>query len=255
MTYRIAEAADVVGVPTTTLRYYEDIGLTPAPLRAPGYRLYDQDDLARLRFITAAKNLGISLAEVKGLAAAFDVEDCSSVAPQVAQLVAERLTETQTRIGELVALAAQLQDVSDRLAAAPADGPCGDDCPCTTVTIEPTTAGRTSVPLTVTPRTQAPDSEAIACTLRSGAAVDRIRHWQDLVARAVDRQPIDGGVSLLFAAHEDLAGQIATLAAAEQDCCTFFTFTVRLTTGRISLDVQAPPDAAEVVAALFGAPA
>ena len=112
MSYRIAEAADVVGVPATTLRYYEDIGLMPAPGRTPnGYRVYDEGDLARLRFITATKNLGIPLADVKALAAAYDVDDCSSVAHQVVEMVAERLAETQSRIGELVALAVQLQDV------------------------------------------------------------------------------------------------------------------------------------------------
>ena len=111
MTYRIAEAADLVGVPATTLRYYEDIGLMPAPgRRANGYRVYEERDLARLRFISATKNLGIPLADVKALAAAYDVEDCSSVAHQVVELVAARLAETQDRIGELVALAGQLQD-------------------------------------------------------------------------------------------------------------------------------------------------
>lgn len=39
MTYRIAEVAELVGVPATTLRYYEDIGLVEAPARgANGYR-------------------------------------------------------------------------------------------------------------------------------------------------------------------------------------------------------------------------
>ena len=71
----------------------------------------------------------------------------------------------------------------------------------------------------------------------------------------MDRDAIDGGVSLGFLAEEGLASQIAGLAAAEQECCPFFSFTVRLTTGRIRLDVQAPADAAEVVAAMFGRPA
>ena len=102
ITYRIAEAADAVGVPATTLRYYEDIGLMPAPGRGPdGYRVYADTDLVRLRFITAAKNLGIPLADVKALAAAFDVDDCSSVAHQMVELVALRLSETRTRISEL----------------------------------------------------------------------------------------------------------------------------------------------------------
>ncbi|WP_421741368.1 MerR family transcriptional regulator [Cellulomonas sp.] len=256
MTYRIAEAADVVGVPATTLRYYEDIGLMPAPGRGPnGYRVYDETDVARLRFITATKNLGIPLADVKALAAAFDVEDCSSVAHQVVERVAARLSETQTRVGELVALAAQLQDVSARLAAAPTAGSCGDDCPCATVIIEPAPQRRAFVPLTPKPLLVAPDdSAAIACTLQPDAVPDRVADWQDLVARAIDRRPIDGGVSLMFAPDADLAGQIARLAAAEQQCCTFFGFTVHLTTGQVGLDVQAPADAADVVAAMFGAP-
>ena len=255
MSYRIAEAADVVGVPATTLRYYEDIGLMPAPGRTPnGYRVYDEGDLARLRFITATKNLGIPLADVKALAAAYDVDDCSSVAHQVVEMVAERLSETQSRIGELVALAAQLQDVSARLAAAPTGGSCGDDCPCTTVTMEPGRTARTFVPLTLRPvHDDAP--EPIACSLPPGAVPDRVTDWQGVVARATDRQPVDGGVSLTFPSDDDLAAQIAGLAAAEQRCCPFFTFTVRLTTGQLRLDVQAPADAADVVAAMFGSTA
>ena len=256
MTYRIAEAADVVGVPATTLRDYEDIGLVPAPGRGSnGYRVYDESDLARLRFITAAKNLGIPLADVKVLAAAYDVEDCTTVAHQVVELVAARLADTQSRIGELVALAAQLQDVFARLAAAPTAGACGDDCPCTTVRIEPTPHARTFVPLTLTPSpVSRDDGTAIACTLQPDAVPDRVTDWQDLVARATDRTPVDGGVSLAFPADADLAAQIARLAAAEQQCCTFFTFTVRLTTGEVRLEVQAPADASDVVAAMFGAP-
>jgi len=108
MSYRIAEAASLVGVAPTTLRYYEDIGLLAAPARGSnGYRAYDEDDVARLRFVTAVKNLGIPLSDVRELVAAYGVEDCSTVAHHVVETVAARLTETQERIGELVALAAQ----------------------------------------------------------------------------------------------------------------------------------------------------
>lgn len=58
---------------------------------------------------------------------------------------------------------------------------------------------------------------------------------------------------MAFPAEPDLAAQIAGQAAAEQECCSFFTFTVRLTTGQIRLDVRAPVDAADIVAAMFGA--
>ncbi len=180
MTYRIAEAAELVGVPATTLRYYEDIGLVERPARGGnGYRTYDDVDLARLRFITATKNLGIPLADVAELVKAYDVEDCSTVAHQVVEMVAQRLAETQTRIGELVALAAQLQTVSARLAEPPAAGPCGDGCPCATAAPAPLADRRTFVPLMRGPAA-APDEPVVACSLDAGSVPNRISDWQAL---------------------------------------------------------------------------
>ena len=253
MTYRIAEAAELVGVPATTLRYYEDIGLIDQPARTGnGYRSYDDADLARLRFITATKNLGIPLGDVAELVTAYDVEDCSSVAHQVVEMVATRLAETQERIGELVALAAQLQTVSARFADAPTSGPCGDGCPCATAAPAPLADRRTFVPLTRGPVIAAPDVPVIACSLDAGSVPDRISDWQALVAQAVRREPITGGMALQFAASPELVAEVARLAAAEQDCCTFFTFTLQMTTDQVRLEVQAPDDAVDVVAAMFG---
>ena len=252
MTYRIAEAAELVGVPATTLRYYEDIGLAQQPARGTnGYRSYDEDDVARLRFITASKNLGIPLADIAELVKAYDVEECSTVAHQVVEMVSLRLAETQTRSGELVALAAQLQAVSARLAEAPAAGACGAGCPCATAAPTALADRRTFVPLT---RAPAPPQEelAVACSLDAGAVLDRVSEWQALVARASRREPIRGGIALLFPASPELAAEAARLATAEQACCTFFTFTLQMTTGEVRLEVRAPEDAAEVVAAMFG---
>ncbi|ASR55730.1 MULTISPECIES: MerR family transcriptional regulator [Cellulomonas] len=252
MTYRIAAAAELVGVPATTLRYYEDIGLVERPARgANGYRTYDDADLARLRFITATKNLGIPLTDVAELVKAYDVEDCSTVAHQVVEMVAQRLAQTQARIGELVALAARLQTVSARLADAPAAGPCGDGCPCATAAPAPLADRRTLVPLTRGPAA-APDEPMIACSLDAASVPERISDWQALVARATSREAVVGGIALTFLSSPALVAEIARLAAAEQDCCTFFTFTVQMTTGRVRLEVQTPPDAADVAAAMFG---
>ena len=52
------------GFTPATLRYYEDLGLLPAPSRTDaGYRLYDDKALDRLAFIARAKQLGCSLEE------------------------------------------------------------------------------------------------------------------------------------------------------------------------------------------------
>jgi len=62
---RIQEVAAEVGLTPRSVRYYEEIGLL-APARSEGdYRLYDADDLERLRFIKALRDdAGFSLAEI-----------------------------------------------------------------------------------------------------------------------------------------------------------------------------------------------
>ncbi|GEA87978.1 MerR family transcriptional regulator [Cellulomonas cellasea] len=287
MGYRIAEAAALVGVAPTTLRYYEDIGLLATPSRGSnGYRVYDDRDVARLRFVAAVKNLGLPLTDVRALVEAYDVEDCAGVAHHVVEMVAARLGETQERIGELVALAAQLQGVAARLADAPAGSPCGEGCPCATAAPEPLPDGRTLVPLTRAPEavlpatrvaeavlpatgtpppalplTRAPEAvlplasaaaPAIACSLDAGAVPERVSRWRALVAQATHREPVDGGTALVFPADPGLAAEVARLATAEQACCGFFDFTVRLARGQVRLEVRAPDEAADVVAAMFG---
>ena len=49
-----------------TIRYYEKMGLMERPGRSDGgFRLYGRDSVNRLQFIQKAKNLGLSLGEIK----------------------------------------------------------------------------------------------------------------------------------------------------------------------------------------------
>ena len=49
-----------------TIRYYERIGVLPKPRRAGGrYRRYDDEDVARLRFIRRARQLGFTLDDIR----------------------------------------------------------------------------------------------------------------------------------------------------------------------------------------------
>ena len=63
---RIQEVADVVGLTTRSIRYYEEIGLLAPAARSEGaYRLYDAEDIARLQFIKGLRDdAGFSLAEI-----------------------------------------------------------------------------------------------------------------------------------------------------------------------------------------------
>ena len=56
------------GCNSETIRYYETIGLIPAPARtASGYRSYSDEHLRRLNFIMRARALGFSSDQVREL--------------------------------------------------------------------------------------------------------------------------------------------------------------------------------------------
>ncbi len=60
----IGEVSDRARVAPTTLRYYEKIGLLPAPARAGGQRRYDDIVLTRLELIGLCKAAGFTLDEI-----------------------------------------------------------------------------------------------------------------------------------------------------------------------------------------------
>ncbi|GAB4673989.1 MerR family transcriptional regulator [Mycobacterium avium subsp. hominissuis] len=63
----IGEVARRSGVAATTLRYYEQIGLLPAPIRLGGQRRYDEAVLSRLEVIALCKTAGFALDEIQRL--------------------------------------------------------------------------------------------------------------------------------------------------------------------------------------------
>ena len=66
---RIQEAAAEAGLTPRSVRYYEEMGLLRPAARSDGdYRLYDESDLDRLRFIRGLRDdAGFSLAEISRL--------------------------------------------------------------------------------------------------------------------------------------------------------------------------------------------
>ena len=61
----IGEVARETGVQPSTLRYYESIGLIPAPARQNGKRVYEQAIVQRLGIIRTAQRAGFTLDEVR----------------------------------------------------------------------------------------------------------------------------------------------------------------------------------------------
>ena len=128
---RISEVADRVGVPTSTVRYYERVGLIPEPARThSGYRAYDAAAEARLLFITRSKRLGLTLDEVRDLMVVWDGTNCSATQVRMAELVAAKRADIVRRIHELEQFAEQLDEVHAALSATAESETCSADLQC-----------------------------------------------------------------------------------------------------------------------------
>lgn len=133
-TYTISEAAERSGFSASALRYYESIGLVePASRSGGGYRLYDDDTLARLGFISRAKQLGCTLEEITDLVGIWDGEPCGPVQRRIHALVTEKLAAVERQIVELEGLRAQLRHAASRLSGPALDGPCDAACACAAI--------------------------------------------------------------------------------------------------------------------------
>lgn len=78
MEYTVQKLAQLAGVSSRTLRYYDEIGiLKPARTNSSGYRIYGQKEVDRLQQILFYRELGISLDQIKEIitAPAFDAAD------------------------------------------------------------------------------------------------------------------------------------------------------------------------------------
>jgi DNA-binding transcriptional MerR regulator len=63
---QIGEVVDAVGLSLRTVRFYEEAGLViPVARTAGGFRLYDDESVARLRLIMQMKPLGFTLDEMR----------------------------------------------------------------------------------------------------------------------------------------------------------------------------------------------
>jgi DNA-binding transcriptional MerR regulator len=128
---RISELAVRAGVPVSTVRYYERIGLLPTPERTDaGYRDYDEDSATRLLFVSRARGLGIGCDQIAELLPAWRGSDCRSARDRIVSLIDEKQAEIAARIAELGAFAAQLQKVRESFDAVPAPIACRTDLTC-----------------------------------------------------------------------------------------------------------------------------
>lgn len=106
----IGALAKATDVKVTTIRFYEQIGLLPEPLRASNdRRVYDERTLSRLAFIKHARQLGFAVDAIRTLLHLSDNPDQSC--EQANLLAAEQLAAVDSKIARLEALRGELQKV------------------------------------------------------------------------------------------------------------------------------------------------
>jgi len=108
-TMTVGKLAKTTGINIETVRFYEREGLMPKPERTSGgHRLFDDSDVARLRFIQHCKDVGFTLKEIHDLLFLRDSEiaTCEDVCEMA-----------KRKVGEIDRKIAMLSEMRDHLKA------------------------------------------------------------------------------------------------------------------------------------------
>ena len=120
---QIGQAATASGASAKMIRHYESIGLIgQAERRASNYRDYSADDVARLRFVRRARDLGFSIDRIRDLLALWGDRGRSSA--EVKRIALDHVAELEERIAGMRDMVATLHDLADDCA-----GNDRPDCP------------------------------------------------------------------------------------------------------------------------------
>lgn len=96
----IGGASRATGVNIETIRYYERIGVMPAPRRTEGgHRAYDGEQVRRLRFIRRSRELGFSLDQIRAMLRLVD--DGTLTCAEIHAMTVDHLAEVERKIADL----------------------------------------------------------------------------------------------------------------------------------------------------------
>jgi Cu(I)-responsive transcriptional regulator len=110
---QIGDLARATNTKVETIRYYEQIGLLPAPARTSGnFRAYSAKHLGRLSFIRRARDLGFTLDQVRELLSLSDQKRRSCEAVDV--IARQHLADVDRKIEDLTALRDELSSLIEQ---------------------------------------------------------------------------------------------------------------------------------------------
>lgn len=113
MRLKIGDLATMANCKQGTIRFYEKEGLLSSQSRTPrNYRIYNENDLARLRFILNCRKHDINMEDIKLLLKIRDAggQDCENVH----ELVAKKLKNIEKEIANLEKIRSDLKMMLSR---------------------------------------------------------------------------------------------------------------------------------------------
>lgn len=103
------------------------------------------------------------------------------------------------------------------------------------------------------PSGQRDDTGPVACTLMPADLAAQVGRWARLIARAMTgRAETPDGVRLSFRSEPGTEDELRALVAAENQCCSWATWTVDTSTGTTVLDVRSSGDGVAALYTMFG---
>lgn len=122
-TLTIGKLAKASGVNAKMIRYYESIALIPEAQRSDGnYRLYQHNDIHRLRFIHRARKLGFGIEQIRVLMALWQDQERASSEVKIVALA--HVNELKERIAEMQGMVNSLENLAEQC-----HGDDRPDCP------------------------------------------------------------------------------------------------------------------------------
>tara|TARA_B100001059_G_C17518219_1_gene419382 strand:+ start:131 stop:535 length:405 start_codon:yes stop_codon:yes gene_type:complete len=118
----IGDVAQRSGLPSKTIRYYEDIGLITPQRSENGYRAFRDSDLHKLAFLGRARALGFTIEDCRTLMALY--EDKTRESAQVKALAKEHLDAIDLKVEQLQSMRSTLAHLVDCCS-----GDSRPDCP------------------------------------------------------------------------------------------------------------------------------
>ena len=119
--FQIGSVANSLGITTRTIRYYEEIGLMEPPKRLEGgIRVYENEDILRLKFILKLKELGISLKEMQELADIYKKHQTTEVImPKLLEILDSHISKIDNKIASLASLRNEIVEYRAKILSLP----------------------------------------------------------------------------------------------------------------------------------------